>query len=210
MIDDVAGAGIVVAGLADAAYADGVAAVRVQGDRIVARFLQGDPFAFLSPDGGDVGVTVETEARGLFVEVIPRQLFVGEVSEGVGLIQGTMNERHVSHGHHERQLRDPLLVTRFEVAMTKRDGRPQFAELVGSELPAIAPTDDEHPFVVAHQVDGGELAHVLDAGGRLGSVADRVAEAEDGEAALGGDVGQDRAERIDVGVDVGDDGDAAC
>ncbi len=93
--------------------------------------------------------------------------------------------------------------------MAQRDRRPKFAELVASELPAIALADDEHAFVVAHQVDGGELAHVFDAGHRLGSVADGVAETENSEAALRGDVGQDRAERIDVGVDVGDNGDAA-
>ncbi len=102
MIDDVAGAGIVVAGLPDAADADGIAAVRIQGDRTFARFLHGDPFAFLSPDGGDVGVTVEAEARGLLVEMIPGQLFVRDVAEGVGLVQGTVDERHVCHGRNQR------------------------------------------------------------------------------------------------------------
>ncbi len=92
--------------------------------------------------------------------------------------------------------------------MAKRDWWPQFAELLASQLAAVAPADDEHAFVVAHQVDGGELAHVLDAGGGLGPVADGVAETEDGEGTLRGDVGQDRAECIDVGVDVGNDRDA--
>ena len=93
--------------------------------------------------------------------------------------------------------------------MANRNGRPQFAELEASELPAIAAADDEHAFVVAHQIDGGELAHVFDAGDGLGSVADGVAETKDAEATLRGDVGQHRAKRIDVGMDVGDDGDAA-
>jgi hypothetical protein len=48
---------------------------------------------------GNVGVPVEAEARGLLVEVIPRQLFVGDVAEGVWLVQGAVDKRHVSHGH---------------------------------------------------------------------------------------------------------------
>ena len=120
-----------------------------------------------------------------------------------------MDERHVGQGHDQRQFGDPLGVAGADLAVADRDGRPQFAELEASELPAIAAADDEHALVVAHQIDGGELAHVFDAGDGLGSVADGVAEAEDAEAALRGDVGQDRAKRIDVGMDVGDDGDAA-
>ncbi len=156
-----------------------------------------------------MGVTVETEAGGLLVEMVSGQLFVGDVAEGVGLVQGAVNERHVRHRHHQRQLGNPLLVTGFEVAMAERDWWPQFAELVASELATIALAHDEHAFMVAHQVDGGELAHVLDASRGLGPVADGIPEAKDGEAALGGDVGQDRAERVDVAVDVGYDGDSA-
>ena len=94
--------------------------------------------------------------------------------------------------------------------MAELERWPEIAEFVGIEvLFSFGFCREIHGLVVAHQVDRGEFPHVLHAGGRLGSVADGVAEAEDAEAALRGDVGQDRAKRIDVGVDVGNDGKAA-
>lgn len=72
--------------------------------------------------------------------------------------------------------------------MADRDGRPEFTELMASELPAVAAADDEHALMVTHQIDGGELTHVFDASDGLGSVADSVAQAEDAEAPLAGDI----------------------
>ena len=121
-----------------------------------------------------------------------------------------MDQFHFTNGHNERKFGDPLGIVGLELSVAELERWPKVAEFVGIKVLFPGGSRGQiHGLVVAHQVDRGEFPHVLHAGGRLGSVADGVAEAEDAEAALRGDVGQDRAKRIDVGVDIGNDGDSA-
>lgn len=82
MVDHIAGAGVVVAGLPDTADADGVAAIGIQRDWVFTRRVAGDLFSALLPDSRDVGVTVEADWRGLLGKVLLRQALVDDVAEG--------------------------------------------------------------------------------------------------------------------------------
>ncbi len=70
MIDHVTGPWVVIAWLSHAPDTDGVAAIRIQGDRCMVRCEAGDLFAFFLPDGGNVGMTEETDAGRLLREVL--------------------------------------------------------------------------------------------------------------------------------------------
>lgn len=59
--------------------------------------------------------------------------------------------------------------------------------------------------VIAGDTERIRIADKRDAFGRIGVVADDVAEADDAVGAASRDVGERRAQRLEVGVDIGDE-----
>jgi len=83
----VAGAG------SDAADADGVATIEIQGKGVFSGSVASDLFTILFPDGGNVGVTVKADTGLLLCEVLFRQAVVDDVSKGRRLLACLMDHR---------------------------------------------------------------------------------------------------------------------
>lgn len=87
IVEHVAGAGVVIAGLADAADIDGIALPRIEVDRFFSglQASAGESFWIVFPDGGNMGVAVEADECGLGGEMGFR--FIVDVVELRGVME---------------------------------------------------------------------------------------------------------------------------
>ena len=166
------GAGIAVARLPDApGIEQPFAAGHVELGALTARFARCRLTLVAHERRGDVGVADQANAVGLGVQaqlgeqrrehVLPHRVSRARVVEAecalLALRAQTLEEREVGGGDH---LARPL----------RREARAA-REIVQRQL-----ADDRH-VVVAREAHGGMTAHKLDAGVRVGAVADEIAQA---------------------------------
>jgi len=83
---------------------------------------------------------------------------------------------------------------------------PECGRLRDGIEPGEIKVSERPVLVIARHRRDGALAECLHAGDGVGAVADEVTETEDPEGALAGGVGEDRRQRFEIAVDVGQDG----
>src|SRR5581483_170695 len=207
-----AGARVAVARLADRAdvddhlpRADAVALPLLGGHvvHVVARVLEEDP--------GHVRVAEEAGAEGIHValEDVERGLLVVdvvEVRDGRAVREEPAAER-VRVGEPAEVL-PALALLPLAAALLRLHALPRPESGPGGEALEVARDPEGDRLVVValdHEVE--RAARDVDDGVRVGPVADHVAEADDLLHALALDVGEDGLERLEVRVEVGDEGD---
>ena len=118
-------------------------------------------------------------------------------------IEGGVDDREIAHLARQAQLREPLLI-RFGQMRARPIDR-----LLGHLVEIARRLAERGLFVVISLHAGAiQLAHDLDALMRIGVVADEIAQANEMRAFLFARIVQDRFGRLEIGVEITEDGEA--
>jgi len=204
IVEHVAGAGVVIAGLADAADIYGIALLGIEADRFF-RGLQasaGESFWIHFPDSGNMGVAVEADEGGLCGKMSGGFRFIVDVVELWGFMERGVRERDRIQIGGDGGGSQPGFLGFGELLVGEVDGLPDrdVPVLVGNFV-----GNQQHGFMVAEDCHRTGINDSLNAGGGLGAVSDYVAEAEQAFDRELFDVGKNSGQGIDVGVDIAED-----
>lgn len=201
VVDDVAGLGDTIAGLADGADVDEVGAL-VEEAIGGGPLLDGARDGVAQEDAGDVGVAVEANVGALGGEAVGGVRGIEGVAEVLGAVEGGVDGGEAEEGDGVGEGLEPTDVVFAEVATGPLDD----AGGVGLEVVEVDGGVGAVVVVVAHDDLAAELSDALDALCGGGVVADDIAETEEVVDLLRFGVGEDGIQRLDVGVDVTDNG----
>ena len=204
IVEHVAGAGVVIAGLADAADIDGIALPGIEADRFF-RGLQataGESFWIHFPDSGNMGVAVEADECCLCSKMSGGFRFIVDVVELRGFMERGVRERDRIQIGGDGGGTEPGFLGFRELLVGEVDGLPDrdVPVLVGDFV-----GNQQHGIMVAEDCHRAGIHDSLDAGGGLGAVSHNIAQAEHAFDGKLFDVGKNSVQGIDVGVDIAED-----
>ena len=201
VVDDVAGLGDAIARLANGADVDEVGAL-VEEAIGGGPLLDGARDRVAQEDARDVGVAVEANVGALGGEAVGGVRGIECVAKVLGAVEGGVDGGEAEEGDGVGEGLQPVDVVFAEVAA----GPLNDTGGVGLEVVEVDGGVGAVVVVVAHDDLAPKLSDALDAFGGGGVVADDIAEAEEIVDLLCFGVGEDGVQRLDVGVDVTDDG----
>jgi len=213
--DDVAGAGVAVAGLADAADVDDGALFLDLVHGVVGQLGGRIEVGVVEEDAGLMGVADEADAGVEALEVGEDLLGVGEdvLGEDVlihGAARGGVDEEDVAFlvAHGELAEEAPAGGAERGIGLGVEDVAGPVTGAFGGGV-EIGGLVEDGVVVVAH--DGGAAAGAdeVDALARIRTIADDVAETDDLLDAALGEIVEDGLEGFEIGVNVADDGEHA-